>query len=582
MKLMHSIAIPERMALRWLPLLLTLILAGCQGSEQAIDSSGIPAIPDFPTAPGYSYVAEVVEIPPVEVSALTEIRERGVLRVGALYDEEPFSYLARSGSLDGYEVALVQRVAEAWSIPVEFVQVTRQTRLEALASGEIDMLIGRFVLTREGEAQLEFSQSVFPGGIGVLVRGDSDIESLSQLAGRSVATLGDEAAGLVAELAAGGVSMNAQPLNRSEAGPALGEARTVDALVGPMEDLLFVQSTLSEVRVLPEQLRSEPVVFALRNGDTPLRDLLNLTLSGIFSDAGFGELYAFYFFGISARPSQGWQGAAAYDFGSFPVALSPREPTLERMRRGEPLRVAGMELNPTPPAFSSSPILDGFNQAMINEVARRWNVPIIEIPASSGNAGLELLRSGQADLMVGAAPDLGQIGQVVYSQPLYEVGLRLAYLEDNPASGVGDLDFNRTVIFEPLALSRDLVEDNNAFPRIVEAATIEDAFRDLVGANAKALVGDEYSISLIAQADERIDIEERLYRPSVRSLALPAGDPDFEALLAFTIQDMYRDGTLDRLYEQYLRPYQPEDADRAPLPLVIWPGSGAYLGFGQS
>ena len=83
---------------------------------------------------------------------------------------------------------------------------------------------------------------------------------------------------------------------------------------------------------------------------------------------------------------------------------------------------------------------------------------------------------------------------------------------------------------------------------------------------------------LMKQTDERIEVVDTLYRPADFVMALPANDPDFLALVSFTLQDMKADGSLDALREQYFGPYVPEGLDLEPLQIDIWPGDGSYIG----
>jgi ABC-type amino acid transport substrate-binding protein len=242
--------------------------------------------------------------------------------------------------------------------------------------------------------------------------------------------------------------------------------------------------------------------------------------------------------------------------------------------------VAGLALDAQPGRFDAQLIVDGYNRAIINEMARRWNAPVSELSGSTEQAGLDLLKSGQADLVVGVHPDLSMIGQIALSQSYYQRSLRLIHMQSVTVLGIYDLEAKESVAVEPVALSEDLIRDNNDFPRVTQAASNEEAFQALTAGSVYAVVGDEFSLMLMIQTDDRLEVIGKRYRPMDYAMAVPSYDTEFQALVDFTLQNMKMDGTLDRLREQYFNPYMPAEDPLEPLEFEIWPGDGSYLGVG--
>jgi polar amino acid transport system substrate-binding protein len=517
---------------------------------------------------------------PVETSALEAIRERGTLRVGTLFNHAPLCYLADNGEVKGYEPALIQRIAEQWGVEVEFVQVTRQTRLPMLLDGEVDVLAAAMPHRRELEQFVEFSDTTFRSGYVVLVKIDQGIGELASLGGSTVGVIGDEAEQAFAEaVERANISPTIERFDRVEdAVSAFGEPGRVDALVGRREDMMLVASSVEGVEILNEFVAVEPYALAVQRGDIALRDMLDIALQQIATGGDYGQLFQANFYGYPADLFPEMAGEPALTFETMPTVLAQDESVLDRIKRGEAIRVAGMALSSEPEVFDSQPIIDGYNRAVINEMSRRWNVPVSEIPDSAGQAGLDRLAVGQADLVVGVKPDRSMIGRFALSDPYYQKGIRLIYMHENTILGVADLELKPSMIVEPLDISRDLIEDNNGIPRIQEAESFDDAFQSLLQLSVQAVVGDEYALMLMKQTDERIEVVDTLYRPTNYVMALPDNDPDFLALVSFTLQDMKADGTLDTLREQYFGPYLPEEVELEPLQIDIWPGDGSYLG----
>ncbi|MBN1429694.1 MAG: transporter substrate-binding domain-containing protein [Anaerolineae bacterium] len=518
---------------------------------------------------------------PVTTSALGDIRQRGELRVGVLYNYRPFGFLTDNGQVQGYEVDLMRNIAEKWEVDVTFVQVTRQTRLPILYSGNIDVLAAAMPHRRDMEQFVEFSDTTFHSGYVVLVSADGGIDTIAGLGSGAVAAIGSEAQDLLAQYATQvGITPTIRVLSTVEDAVSVFKNAEVGAITGRREDVMLAASSLSNVKILDEFALSEPYAFAVRRGDTPLRDMLNLTLLEITREGKTGEIFSSNFYGYAADLFPVYPGDPAYTFQTFPTDLPDVESIVDRIKRGEPLRVAGLALDANPGRFDCQPIVDGYNRAIINEIARRWHVPVSELPQTVGQPGLDLLKGGQADLVVGIQPNLSLVGQVAFSPPYYQRGLRLIHMQSVTIGGIADLEAKESVAAEPVALSESLIKDNNDIPRVKQITSNEEAFQLLTAGSVYAVVGDEFGMMLMLQTDDRLAVIERRYRLTNYAIALPFYDTELQALMAFTLQDMKRDGTLDRLREQYFVPYMPDDDPLEPLEFEIWPGDGSYLGVG--
>ncbi len=546
-------------------------------AEPARQSEATPTRP--PVSPDLSALTPTSTWP--SESALVDIRRRGVLRVGVLYNYPPFGYLADNGRVRGYEADLVHAIAQRWGVEVSFVQVTRQTRLPILCAGEVDMLAAAVPHRREMQQFVEFTDTTFLSGQAILVKVGSATDLRSALTGGPLATVGPEAQQALLQRAQQlGISPDIRVYETVDQAIADLSSGTVYAVVSRRESLLLPAQTIEGVDLLEEFVQTEPYAFAVRRGDTPLRDLLNLTLQDVIAQGEIGAIFSNNFYGRPTDLFKRRDGEPLYSFDTFPTEITFSESVVERIRRGEPLRVAGIGLSAQPALYDGQPIVDGFDRAVLNEMARRWNVPITEVPASMGETGLALLEAGQADMVTSIRPDVTWLGRVAFSQPYYTRGLRVIHMGDVTVLGVDDLEFKPTMIVPPFDVSEDIIRRNNDFPRIAVAGSPEEAFRALVARGVYAVVGDEFTLTLMARADNRIAFAGERYRPKGYAFAVSRFDPDFLALVDFTLQDMYLDGTLDTLRQQYFGPYLPEGESLDSLPIEIWPGDGSYLGVG--
>lgn len=117
------------------------------------------------------------------------IKERGKLVVGVKVDYPPLGYLDEYGKNAGYEIGVVKKMAEYAfedANAVEFVPVNATNRIPYLDSNKIDFIAATLGVTDERKQQLDFSTNFFDGGVVTVVKKDSGITSIPDLAGKTV------------------------------------------------------------------------------------------------------------------------------------------------------------------------------------------------------------------------------------------------------------------------------------------------------------------------------------------------------------------------------------------------------------
>lgn len=118
------------------------------------------------------------------------IKKAGVLKVGVKVDVPKFGYKdPATGVVDGMEIDIARAIAaEIFGDPakVSFQGVTAKTRGPLLDSGELDMVIATFTITEERKLSYNFSEPYFTDGIALLVKKDSGIKVLKDLAGKTI------------------------------------------------------------------------------------------------------------------------------------------------------------------------------------------------------------------------------------------------------------------------------------------------------------------------------------------------------------------------------------------------------------
>ncbi len=537
------------------------------------------AVPTLPVPTPLPADTAVQPTPRPTVSALERIRTEGVLRVGVLYNNAPMSSLNERGQVVGYEADLARAIAEDWGVEAVFVQVTRQTAVDMLLAGEVDILVAGMVHRREAEENLAFSHTYFAGGQMFLVRQDSDIQDLSGIIGRRVGVVQGTASERALGRAMSVAQFNVVPqvyLTLDRAVGALGDGE-IDALLANRVELLVAMRTVQGVRLLAEPLEPEPYAVAMRRHDEALRYLVDRSLQRIYAAGKLDEMRRTWFPNVTfSLEIPVWEGADddTRSLADFDTALVyPAASIVDRLRAGEPLRVAGLA-NEGAQLGGLNLRLETFYRALIAEMAGRWGAAVTFVPDSTANA-VEQVAAGQADLGIGVSPDWTGPFEVAYTAPLIRHGDRMMRRLDSPIEGYADLRGGRWVgIFasEPGTADRvnELAESVRTAVNIFTIVNDEDAVYSLVvDKNVDVVFGD--SLRLIPQVEANptlVELTDRWYSVEYYTLAVPRRDPDFWALVEVTLQAMATDGTYARLWEDNLGIGDPTAFEQ-------WPGDPA-------
>lgn len=535
---------------------------------------------------------------------------RSLLIVGIAYNIPRFAMMTETGCCEGFEADLAQALADDWGVQLQYRQVTRQNALNLLLGGQVDLLMGEVIISRDPniQAQVDFSDPLFINKEEALVLAGSSITDVKQLAGQAVGVVrGSRAEQALTEWSqANGLQINVTPFNMlDDAIRALG-AKQVVAVIGDRWEL---DDEVGNGKVQGIQLvdgggpkgiiRSEPYAIAMQRYDDALRTMVNRTLQRLANSKRLDPIYDHWFpkdlMPLSDRVyPRVWSGLDddGRTLGDFPLDLvMPANPVLARIKAGQPIRVAG--LGAQPDANGRPAPLEALNQALVNEMARRWGIQVQSIPGSAGHAE-DFLANGQADLAVGVEPfwplfnndNKSGTDRVDYAAIYATHGYRLLVRFTDDANGFGDL----------FAGSRNLgiyADDNTAFDlakKLAESAGIPpDSLRRIPIYNdndimqgvvtepvIRAVFADSLRLIPFAQANSKyVRLTDRTYSEKPIGFAVPRNDADFRALVEVTLQDMARDGTYQRIWASSFNLGDP-------LTMVIWPGPSEMFGIKTS
>ena len=131
--------------------------------------------------------ATAPKLPPLPA----EVKQRQRWVVGVKCDAPPFGYIDVRGKNAGFDVEIARwfaRYAFGRAQRVSFVCAPTPAREPLLTTNRVDLVISTFTYTTDRDTRIDFSRAYYNATGRLLVKNDSPVQSLSNLAGRKVAT----------------------------------------------------------------------------------------------------------------------------------------------------------------------------------------------------------------------------------------------------------------------------------------------------------------------------------------------------------------------------------------------------------
>ncbi len=194
----------------------------------------------------------------------------------------PLGFRDEAGNLAGVDVELMEATSEIIGIPFELQPIDWSMKETELANKNIDLIWNGYTVTEERKEKVAFSQPYLNNRQVVVTMADSDINTLADLNGKSVAAQAEssaidaihskpEIADTFADL--GEFETNDQCLIDLEAG------RT-DAVVADEVIIRYYVSKKGEenYKILEEDFGTEQYAIGVRKEDTALLEAINAAL----------------------------------------------------------------------------------------------------------------------------------------------------------------------------------------------------------------------------------------------------------------------------------------------------------------
>jgi polar amino acid transport system substrate-binding protein len=257
---------------------------------------------------------------------LSRLRTTGVLNIGFIPEQRPFSFDAGALEPKGYAVELCEEVAAALrvrqglpNLKYSYVPTSAAEGLGLIESGRIDLLCGAVTETIKAREIVSFSIPIYVSGIGAMVRKDASpalIRALNGevphtgptwratinagLANQTFAVYGASTteSWVREKIANLGVLAKVVTVSKYDAGVDLVAQGKADAFFGDRAVLTryaVQRGEGEELQVLDRRFTLEPLAMAMRRGDEDFRLAVDTALSRLYSSGTYVRTYSTYF-----------------------------------------------------------------------------------------------------------------------------------------------------------------------------------------------------------------------------------------------------------------------------------------------
>ena len=212
--------------------------------------------------------------------------EKQKLIVGFDAEFPPFGYIAEDGSYDGFDLAMAAALCERLGWDFEAVAIDWNAKDAELSSGNINCIWNGFTYTGR-EEDYTWSDPYVDNSIVLVVKADSGIASLEDLAGRSVmAQAASSAVDAIASNEAFAASLG-EVVELADYNTGFMELKqgTVDAVAADLGVASYqIANNAGDYVILGEPISTEQYAVGFLKGNTALRDAVNAELLKMAED----------------------------------------------------------------------------------------------------------------------------------------------------------------------------------------------------------------------------------------------------------------------------------------------------------
>lgn len=208
----------------------------------------------------------------------------------------PMEYMDDKGNIVGIDIEIVDAIAEAAGIEIEYKNYGWEPLFPAVKSGEVDFAVSSITITEDRQKEFDFTDPYFEANQLILVPEDSDITTFEELKDKKVSAQINTTGHIVVGELLGATSKN---VVATETMPfAITEMinGNADAAVGDNAVIIDYQKNNPNVKlkvVEDSSFEIEKYGLMTKKGNTEMLDILNEGIQKIKDDGKLKEITGF-------------------------------------------------------------------------------------------------------------------------------------------------------------------------------------------------------------------------------------------------------------------------------------------------
>jgi ABC-type amino acid transport substrate-binding protein len=214
------------------------------------------------------------------------------LTVGSDIPYPPFEQ-GKAPNYEGFDIELMEAIGEKIGRTPEFKDTSFETIFRDVQQGKFEAVISAATITEEREKAVDFSNPYYLSEQAVLVKEGSDIKSLEDLEGKTVAVQQGTTGQELAKEELGGSEVRPFP-----EGPDAVNALKAGTVEGVIIDAPVAQNAVEKsggVEIAEKVPTEEEYGIAVGQGETELLDEINKGLEEVLDDGTYKTIYEKWF-----------------------------------------------------------------------------------------------------------------------------------------------------------------------------------------------------------------------------------------------------------------------------------------------
>ena len=245
---------------------------------------------------------------------LAKIKASGTVVMGVRQSGGGLSYAISAQKYGGFHVAICEQIVTELEkklgkkLEIKYQPVTSLNRITSVASGEVDMECGVTTNNATRQRDVSFVVTTFVEEVRMAVRADSDIKSVAQLDGKTLASTAGTTTLPTIRKQQRGANLEIKEILAKDDG------ETFELLVSGKADAYVMDSQIlagaianakkpSDFKIVGDALSVEPIAIMIRKDDPAFKKVADDTVRQLVKSGEISKLYDKWF--LQAIPPKG-------------------------------------------------------------------------------------------------------------------------------------------------------------------------------------------------------------------------------------------------------------------------------------